>query len=209
MVCPKYLLSFTAASLLVHENAAIAELYIQYNDWERIQREVLDNNILQKGTVSTRKREFNELSKRLQTLTADQIRYFENASSADMKYLSLLSCLKLYSFMFEFVTEVMKGKLLLFDYQLLNSDYESFYEGKALLHDNLNTISETTQKKIKQVLFKILEQADLIDSIKNKNIQKPYLSEELIKLIVQDNPIYLGGFLYSDAEIADYVGRFR
>ena len=92
---------------------------------------------------------------------------------------------------------------------LINSDYESFYESKAQLHDSLNTISETTQKKLKQVLFKILEQSEFIDNIKNKNIQKPYLSEDLIKLIVQDDPKYLSAFLYSDNEINDYIKRFK
>lgn len=32
----------------------------------------------------------------------------------------------------------------------------------------------------KQVMFKMLEQAGLIDSVETKMIQKPYLSEELI-----------------------------
>lgn len=209
MTNKKYILSFTAASLLVHENEVIADLYLQSNDWDKVQHEVIENNILQKGTVATRKREFSELKKRLTALTDLQLSYFSEATSSDSKYLALLSCFKLYQFMFEFATEIMRGKLLLFDYQLINSDYESFYDSKALSHDNLNNISETTQKKLKQVLFKILEQSELIDSVKNKNIQKPYLSEDLIKLIVQDDPKYLSAFLYSDNEINDYIKRFR
>lgn len=205
----KYVLSFTAASLLSHENEVIAELYLQTNDWKEVQHEVIENNALQKGTVATRKREFSELKKRLNTLTSSQLSYFRDATSSDSKYLALLSCFKLYDFMFEFVTEIMRSKLLLFDYQIINSDYEAFYESKAQLHDNLNTISEATQKKLKQVLFKILEQSELIDSVKNKNIQKPYLSEDLIKLIVQDDPKYLSAFLYSDNEINDYIKRFK
>lgn len=205
----KYILSFTAASLLAHENEVIADLYLQTRDWESVQKEVIDNNILQKGTLSTRKREFLEIKKRLETLNEDQLSYFQNANSSDIRYLALLGCLKLYQFMFDFITEAVRNKLLLFDYHILNSDYEAFYESKALSHDSLNTISESTQKKIKQVLFKILEQTELIDSVKTKNIQKPYLSEELIKLIVQDDPKYLSAFLYNDNEINDYIKRFR
>lgn len=205
----KYVLSFTAASLMTYEAQQIVELYLEEMNWKKVETEVVNNNLLQKGTVATRKREFVEVKKRLQTLTLAQINFFHDATSSDTRFLVFLSCLKLYQFMFDFASEVVRNKLLLFDYQILNSDYESFYESKALSYDNLNTVSESTQSKLKQVLFKILEQAELIDSVKNKNIQKPYLSEALIKLIVEDDPKYLSGFLYSDNEINDYIVRFR
>jgi len=121
----------------------------------------------------------------------------------------MLSCFKLYQFISDFAIEVIRNKLLLFDFQLINSDYESFYDSKRVAYDNLNTISEATQYKLKQVMFKMFEQAGFIDSVKNKNIQKPYLSVELIKLIVQDDPKYLSAFLYNDNEIKEYIKRYR
>lgn len=202
-----YSLSFTAASLALYETEKLALLYIEYNDWEKIQNLVIEDNILQKGTLSTRKREFVELKKRVKSLTEEELYYFQDATSTDIKYLTLLGCFKSYRLIFDFVSEVVRNKLLLFDYQILNSDYESFIESKALLYDNLNTISENTQKKIKQVMFKILEQSDIIDNIKTKNIQKPYLSEDLLKLIINDDPKYLRGFLYNDNEINEYIKR--
>jgi len=204
-----YLLSYTSASLLPHESEIVAKLYIELHDWDSVRRQVVDDNILQKGTLSTRKREFVEIKKRLQTLTSDQLNFYETATNSDSRYLTMLSCLKLYKFIYDFLSQTVRDKLLLFDYTILNSDYESFYDSKRAVYENLNTISESTQKKLKQVLFKILEQADFIDSIKNKNIQKPYLSEKLIELIVQDDPKYLRGFLYSDGEIDGFIKRFR
>lgn len=203
-----YVLSFTAMSLMVCEAQKMALLYLENKDWKKVEYSVVVENVLQKSTLATRKREFIELKKRVKSLSDTQLNYFESASDSDTKYLVLLSCFKSYQFIFDFVAENVRNKLLLFDFQIFNSDYESFYESKALLYDNLNTISQTTQAKIKQVLFKILEQAEIIDSVKNKYIQKPYISEELIKLIVQDNPQYLKAFLYNDGEINAFVKRF-
>ena len=197
----KYILSYTATSLSAYELERVAMLYLETKDWDIVSRCVIEDNALQKGTISSRKRVFVELKKRLQTLTDAQIAFFAEASSADTKNLALLSCFKLYRFIYDFATEVMRKKLLLFDYQLLNSDYESFYESKQIAYENLNTISESTQKKLKQVMFKIFEQAELIDSVKDKHIQKPYLSDNLIRLIIEDDPKYLKGFLYSDRDI--------
>jgi len=200
-------LSYTAVSLAVYESEVIASLYSQTNDWDAVYTSVVEDNALQKGALSTRKREFIELKRRLQTLTPAQLSYYSDASSSDSKNLTMLSCFKLYQFIYDFATEIMKNKLLRFDFQLLNSDYESFYDSKRVAYDNLNTISEGTQYKLKQVMFLMFEQAGFIDSIKNKNIQKPYLSQELIKLIVTDDPKYLSAFLYNDYEINEQIKR--
>lgn len=205
----KYLLSYTSISLQAYQAETIANLYKETLDWESVAKSVIEDDALQKVTIATRKREFMEFKKRLQTLTAEQLAYYEKASSSDIKNLTMLSCFKLYTFIYDFAAEIMRNKLLLFDFELLNSDYEAFYESKRVAYDNLNTISESTQYKLKQVMFKMFEQADFIDSVKTKNIQKPYLSEELIKLIVQDDPKYLSAFLYSDNEINKHTKRYK
>lgn len=205
----KYLLSFTVISLQSYEAETVANLYKESLDWGGVARSVVEDNALQKGTIATRKREFIEFKKRLQALTPEQLAYYEQASSGDVKNLTMLSCFKLYRFISDFAIEVMRNKLLLFDFQLINSDYEAFYDSKRVAYENLNTISQSTQYKLKQVMFKMFEQAGFIDSVKNKNIQKPYLGEELIKLIVQDDPRYLSAFLYSDNEIHEHIKRYR
>jgi len=208
-VSSKYLLSYTSLSLKANEAETIANLYKEIFDWDSVAKCVIEDDILQKGTIATRKREFVEFKKRLQTLTPEQLSYYEEATTIDVKNLTMLSCFKIYAFIYDFAIEVLRNKLLLFDFQLLNSDYERFYDSKKVAYDNLNSISETTQKKLKQVMFKMFEQVGFIDSVKTKNIQKPYLGEELIKLIVQDDPKYLSAFLYSDNEINEHIKRYR
>ncbi len=205
----KYILSYTTASLSAYESEVMAGLYLESDDWSSVRESVIDENVLQKGSLTGRKRLFLELQKRLETLTSEQLAFYVNASSSDVKNLTMLSCFKLYGFIYDFASEVMRKKLLLFDFQVLNSNYESFYDSKAVSFENLNTISEATQKKLKQVMFKMFEQAGFIDSVKTKNIQKPYLSEELIRLIVQDDPKYLSAFLYSDNEINEQIKRYQ
>jgi len=204
-----YILSYTSTSLSSYEAEIVASLYQELQDWSEVRKRVVDDNALQKDTLATRKRKFGEIRKRLETLTLEQLSFYDKATSTDIKFLTLLSCYKLYQFIYDFSSEVVRNKLLLFDFQILNSDYESFYDTKRVAYDNLNTISEMTQKKLKQVMFKIFEQAGLIDSVKTKNIQKPYMSEELIRLIVQDDPKYLTAFLYSDNEINEHIKRYK
>ena len=103
----KYLLSYTTVSLQVHEAKIIANLYKKTFDWVYVKKEVVEYNALQKGTITTRKREFIEFKKRVQALTSEQLDFYQNASSSDVKLLTMLSCFKLYKLIYDLsVTEM-------------------------------------------------------------------------------------------------------
>ena len=51
------------------------------------------------------------------------------------------------------------------------------------------------------MVFKILEQTELIDSVKSGTIKKPYVSPQLEQVIVKDNPFLLAALLYNNEEI--------
>lgn len=144
---------------------------------------------------------YHEFKKRLEHLTPIQLSLLVNGSPYESKAMILLSLLKTYSFFSDFVVEVIRNKYLLFNNHLMGSDYVSFFNSKALTNEELNEITDKTKSKVKQVMFKMLEQVGLINSAKDGLIIKPFLSDEAIDIIVNDNSAFLSGFLYSDAEI--------
>jgi len=197
-----YNLSFTAVSLAFHENEELARLYLESGDWGIVEREVEENNlILRQEKVKSRKRVFHELKKRLTTLTDEELAYYREATGAEVKALAMLSCFKCYRFIRDFSSEVLRRKVLLFDYRILDSDYENYYETKRIAYAKLETLSDSTRRKLRQVMFRIFVEAGMLDDLHRRNIQKPYLSENLLRLIVADDPKLLTAFLYSDAEI--------
>lgn len=197
----KYLFTYTTCSLLVPETIEVIKKYQELKDWNKVRELVIEDNILQKNAISSRKRIFSELKRRIKSLTNQELSIITQLGDSQLKYLVFLSILKTYRFIYEFMVEVVLQKYLLFDYKILNSDYESFFESKQLNVEQLNQITDTTKYKLKQVLFRMLEEVQIIDDTKNKIIKKPYLDEELAKVIVLDNPNYLKGFLYNDYEI--------
>jgi len=197
----KYLFTYTTCSLLVPETIEVIKKYQELKDWNKVRELVIEDNILQKNAISSRKRIFSELKRRIESLTNQELSIITQLGDSQLKYLVFLSILKTYRFIYEFMVEVVLQKYLLFDYKILNSDYESFFESKQLNVEQLNQITDTTKYKLKQVLFRMLEEVQIIDDTKNKIIKKPYLDEELAKVIVLDNPNYLKGFLYNDYEI--------
>ncbi len=192
-----YIFSYTAATLMLHETHEVIKKYLEFRDWGKTKDFVIEENIMQKQSVSSRKRVFIEIKRRVESLTSEQLEYFKDASSSDIRNLIFLAILKTYRFIFEFIVEVVLKKFLMFDYRILNSDYESFFESKKYAIEQLENITQNTEYKLKQVLFRILEESMFIDSTKNKNILKPILSNEVIELIaVGGDPPGVDGTVY-------------
>lgn len=205
----EYLFSYTTGSLMIHETKTMIDEYMKSKDWMMISKKVIEENLLQKNTLATRKKFFRELKMRVELFSDAYLNYiYSEANSSDLKHLIFLANLKAYRFISEFIIEVIYKKVLLFDYKILNSDYETFLESKKLAVTQLEKISESTNRKLKQVMFRMFEEVGLIDTAKNKNIQKIHLSNEVIELIIKDEPMYLKAFLYTDYEIKTFKERY-
>lgn len=197
----KYTFSFTAASALPAETLVVAEEYIRLKDWEKVRHSVQENNHMNKTKQNTSKRMYDEIKKRLELLTNEQLNLLVNGSPDERKAMILLSLLKAYTFLKDFIIEVIRSKFLLYNNNIQASDYTSFFNAKSLTNNELNVITEKTTYKVKQVLFKMLEQVGLINSAKEGIIIKPFLSDDSIKSILHDDISLFAGFLYSDNEI--------
>jgi hypothetical protein len=192
---------------MFYETEQVARLYLEHNEWKVVAEMVVDDNVLQKGTVSTRKREFAEIKKRLVNLHKEELLFLTEATTDEVKLYCLVLCAKSYRLIFEFISEVVRDKYLMFDYAIYDSDYAKFIESKTASSEKLQRITEKTKYKIKQVIFRILEQSSLIDSSKTRNIQKPYVSDELQNIVSQYDVRFLACFLYANGEIETIGGE--
>ena len=169
----------------------------------------MEHNSLNKIKQSTFKREFSEIKKRLSSLSEEQLYLLINGSYDDSKAMILLSLIKVYTFLNDFIVEVLRNKYLQFDTNISENDYFKFVHSKCISHNELNEITEVTAKKVKQVIFKLLEQVGLVTQTKNGIILKPILSHSAVDVIINENPIQLSAFLYSNEEIKGYLKKLN
>ena len=186
----KYEFSLTGSSLRVNEMILFATKYIN---------EGLLEFKSDKGT--TNKRMVSEFKKRIDNLTVNQQELLLNSNFSNQKQLAFLSACKTYSLLRDFVIEVVREKFLIMDFNLTETDYISFIRRKEINHDELANLTDQTQAKVKQVIFKILEQAGIIDNVRDKEIQLQLLGASTKKSIIEDNPEWLKVFLLSDMDI--------
>jgi hypothetical protein len=185
----KYKLSFTSASLSISGSVKIAEAYLQFRDWEAVKEKVQTENLLQARTQSSVERTFRELAPRLQQLTEEQLELLVEGNHQEQKQLLWLAVCNRYAYIREFATEVLHEKYLRLDYGLTAFDYDAFFNRKADWHDELDQLQETTRRKIKQVLFRMLREAGLVS--KEGAIIPTVLSGRMVEVLAPDSPTNL------------------
>lgn len=190
----KYDFSFTAASLRLNEMVLVANAI-------RERREVDYTNDLGAGKSATGKRMLFEFNKRISNLTEKQLDLLIEGDLTTKKQVALIAVCKTYGIIKDFVIEVLREKFMVYDYEITDGDYISFYRRKTELHEKMESFSELTEKKVKQVIFKILAEVGLINDTKHKMIQPQLIDGNLASVIVEDNPYWLKTLLVSDRDI--------
>ena len=196
----KYILSFTAASLRLNEMIKVA-LAITNSEFNNL-RELQSSGIVF-GSVKTRStdREFREIKQRISKLTPEQLDVFAHGDYISQKQMAFLSVCKHYDFIKDFTIEIIREKTLVFNYQINESDINAFITSKSSIHPELEEYSNTTLKKGIQVMFRILEQAGIINNAMEKIIQPQIIQPDVIKSILIDDPQWLKIYLLPDNDI--------
>ena len=195
----KYLMSFTTGGLFHSESLLLLELYTQVRNWDEVYQQALDKNTLQTRVVSTAKRVLKEIINRLKTLTKEELHLLENGSASEQKYLLWLGTCRRYIFLHDFAVEVIRERYLTLKYDLPVEEYESFFNSKEQWHEELEKITDGSRYKQRTVVFKILREADIIDT--NKLILPALLSDELIGTIAKKDVNDLNIFPISDIDL--------
>ena len=164
------------------------------------QKELDYINELGNGKKKTGKSMIYELRKRVETLTLLQQNLLAKGSLTEQRKMAFLSICKTYGFIRDFTIEVLRDKYLVFDYEISDGDYFSFFRQKVDQHPEMEDLTEETEKKIKQVTFKILEQAGIIESVKTKTIQAQIIDQSVIDVITKDHTDWLKIFFLNETD---------
>jgi hypothetical protein len=202
---PAYNFSFTAAALRPELARIVADHYLSTGDWEAAKKRVLSSNALQCRSSASAVRLERELRHRLQTLTREEITILARATEDERTSMAWLAAIKQSAMLFDFTAEVLREKLATQDPVLRPSDYETFINQKSVAQPELVRLTASSKNKIRQVLRRMLLQAGILREEPGMGtIQRPVLSPELVRIVSEDNPRWLAGFMVPDTEISSH-----
>jgi len=192
-------MSFTAGALLQTESVTIAKLYLEVGDWDLVKEKVISENLLQSRALSTLKRLSHEIIARLSTLNTEELTLLTESEYQDQAYMLWIAVCRYYRFIADFATEVLRERFITFKPDLQHSDFDTFLNRKCDWHSELDSLSISTRKKLRQVLFKMLRDANFLDS--KNNIQATMLSTRLIEMIKRNDSRDIKYFTISENAI--------
>lgn len=182
----RYALSFTTGGLLVLESAVLAPIYTEHRDWVKVRDLAVKENLLQARTHSTGVRRVRETVKRLAVLSDLEVESLTEITASERGHLMWAAACRRYDLIGEFAEEVLRERFLTLAGTVTHEHYDSFYRAKAMWHDELDEVTELSYKKLRQVLFKMMNEAGLLTM--QGAIEPALLSARVVAFLTERTP---------------------
>lgn len=192
---PGFKLSLTAVALGLRESEIALDIYQSVEDWNLVENQVLQENLFQKNSAASSKRVLREVRQRLQSLSGESQEIFLESQTDDRKAILLIACCKCYAFLFAFIRSVLAEKVVVFDSQVTIQEFDAFWNQASADFPSLEEISESSRKKTRQVIFRILAEAGLVSSTKELRITPIPISSTIDRVLRIEGEIYREAFL--------------
>lgn len=183
---PRYALSFTTGGLLATEAAVVAPVYLRGHDWAATRAQVRDGNLLQSRVASSTRRVLGALIPRLQLLSEAELQIVADGTSTERGHIMWAAACRRYNLVGEFAEEVLREHFLTLAGTVTYEDYDSFYRAKAMWHDELDDVTDLSYKKLRQVLFKMMAEAGLLNA--HGRIEPALLSARVAECLTERTP---------------------
>lgn len=195
-------MTFTAGAAMINETCAVAEAFFDCDkDWEKTWQKALNENLMAKEKLSSNRRYFALVKQRLETLSEDELLALLEGSVPVRRQMILLAICKAHPFIYDFLTENVRDAFFMMQEKVSFANFNEFFNEKKYDHPELNDITDVTVAKMRQVVFRIMEQTELIENVDSGVIRRPYLSEKVERIVVKDDSKWLTIYLYSNNEI--------
>jgi hypothetical protein len=164
---PTYNAEISAGSLMIRESRVIAKLLLEGADEKKWYEAIFVKNLLQKKSPSTARRQTTLLKKRLE-LMPPEVWKMVVAGTKEVAIQALLAAAIKHSHLLgDFMDKVVRQHRKSFNDQLSNRDWEHFFNECEHRDPSVSRWSESTRKKLGQVVFRILAEAKYIDNTRS------------------------------------------
>ena len=177
-----YKMSFSTGGLFINESVEVGRLHIAGEPWRETIARALSEGTASLPKTASQRRTLREIANRLSALTNQELECLtETYDRTEQQALLWLATCRAYRFVQEFAVEVLRDRHLSFRLDLPLESFDMLWEEKAEWHTELNDISQSTRLKLRQVLFRIMREADILSD--NNTIQTAYLTPRVKSLI--------------------------
>lgn len=177
----------TGGSLLVRESRIIARLLAIGETPADTKTRVMDSNLFQNNSPSTTRKYSSLILSRLQCLTPAQLRIVAEGADESATLMLFAAVLKTYPIVRDFVSEVLFDKVRGFEPNLAKKDWTRFLEQRETIDAEVKNWTESSRKKIGQVIIRMLSEAGLLSDTRQMTIQFPRIPFDVADSLLQSS----------------------
>lgn len=180
--------TITAEQFLFYEIRIASKYYLNGVPVEVAIEEIKENNLFQYPTERLISRMVRSCYKRLDALDNDALRWELSAAPvAIAKQINLYAMMRYNRLVWDFMVGVIGEKYKNQDFSFTRKDVNAFFSHLQEQNDDVAGWSELTISKIKQVLTKVLVEAQMLDTVKSDRLNPLFLCDELEEGIRANN----------------------
>lgn len=181
----------SAGSLLPLESRRIARLMLSLPDEAAWQHAIEVENILQKKTVATARRQATLLRKRLTTLDAQAWQIVTERESEVVNQLLLAAAVKHSQLLGDFMKQVYASRQRSLEPALSPLDWQDFLTECAHHDTAVSGWSESTRAKLFQVIVRILAEAKYLESARSMKLTPQSLHPDVRRYLSTRHETYV------------------
>lgn len=186
-----YHAEIVAGSLLVSESRTIAEMLLRgvsEDDWKHA---ITIDNVLQKKSAATAKRQAQLIRKRLVLLAPAYWQLVAHGNRDTATQTLMAAAIKHSRLLGDFLLQIVKPKIRAFNYQLTQRDWVLFIEQCAQIDSQVRRWAPATVAKLREVIFRIMAEARYLDNTRSMKITPIALVSDVRRLLVRDDERYV------------------
>ncbi|MEZ8333315.1 DUF1819 family protein [Vibrio splendidus] len=180
----KYLGDLIGGSLMITEAQLIAELLLSDPSKEQWDDAIVDQNILQKRSPASAKRNAATIKKRIANLGNTFLSTLVNANHEEAAQLMMAATLINSPLLTDFMRTVVMDAKRMYRENIDMKDWEYFWEDKCRIYPDFADMSESSTYKIAQVAFKVMTDGGFLESTKTKVLTNIYITPDVRQLLV-------------------------
>ncbi len=170
-----YSAAFTSEQVFKHEMKIVFSLMKEGKPPQEIRQMVAEQNLFQKRRYRTSAKALGVIFRRAKYLDEKLINIFVTGTRQDTQAILLYSFLMCYRFPREFVLELVRYQYLNNKKTLTKGSIQTFFERKEEESSVVQNWSLTTKEKLRQVMFRIMSECELLMPEKGEWIISPLL----------------------------------
>ena len=179
-----------AGSLLIRESQKIARLLLKNADSEAWHQAIVVENILQKRSPVAAKRQARLIKNRLSLMNPELWDIVDKGPIDSIIQALLAATIKHSHLVGDFMDTVIRQHWQTFTKKVSVKDWKDFLETCAQVDPNIEKWTDSTQSKLKQVVFRILAESKYIVNTRSSQLLPVSIVPEVKQYLVNNSEEY-------------------